>query len=270
MDILDTLETIFNFSSEEDLLAHLAEFLGMLPSDVVSEISEKMVRKDLRNRFNRYLEIQNELLSTGKPLVSGATYEEEYIQFLQLVAHAEGLWEDSCRLFEAGSYPTSLFLSIVCMEEVAKVGVARFQLLSNELRRRKKLSATYLAPSPSRKSRKKHPFYSHTQKHILAAGAGALVNSRLDRILGLDNVIRFLDEVEQGKLETLRQNCVYADHDGQELILPKNKIGKEEALFYVTLAGELLIEVAGWEPGEFKRLLAKVEKFEVANGVVPA
>jgi|SRR3990172_6987461 len=237
-------------------------FGGFFRSDMNREISEKLVVKDQLRRFLRYVAVQNELLATGKSLVLADSYEAGYERFNRVVVHAERLWDDSCTLFLQGRFPTALAIAITCLEEVGKIGVARFQLVLEADARERSASL----PRATGVSRRKHPFYSHPQKLLLAAGAGALVNARLDRILGLEKVVEFLDRVERGEIEPLRQSCYYSDADSRQLLLPYERIRKEDAEFYVVLAGELLAEVAGLEPPEWQRLLARVKEFEQTIG----
>lgn len=223
---------------------------------------EKLIAKNQSVRFEKYVEVQNELLATGKSLVVAESYEAAYERFKRIVAHAEGLWEDACHLFTRGRYPTALAMSITCVEEIGKIGVARFQLALDENARQKGRSPKL----PLRVKHRARPFYSHTQKLLLAAGAGALVNARLDRILGLAPGIDFLDRVERNEIEIQRQSCLYADANEEHLLLPAEQIGREAAEFYVVLAGELLAEVGGFEPEEFEILLEKAQAFERSIG----
>ena len=115
---------------------------------------------------------------------------------------------------------------------------------------------------PARIPRRGSPFYSHPQKHLLAAGAGAIVNSRLDRILGVDRVFQFLEEVRSGAVERLRQSALYADLGENGPVVPGDRFGEEKARIYLVLAGELMAEVLGFEPPEWERLLGSVQAFE--------
>jgi AbiV family abortive infection protein len=229
---------------------------------VLEEVQEKLVAKNQRERFNRYVEIQNELMATDKSLVFASQIEDAYRQYTRVVIHAEGLWEDACTLYLRGRFATALALSITCLEEVGKISVARFELALRE-------AAPQVLQSLAKKStthRGRKLFYSHTQKLLLAAGAGALINSRLDRILGMPSVIAFLDDAESGRIERLRQSCLYSDADAGQLLLPAERIQPEQAAFFVVLSGEVLAEVAGFEPREWKRLIAKVQEFEKQIG----
>ena len=219
----------------------------------------KQAAKDQLRRFRRYRAVENELLATGKSLVLAESIEAAHKNFKRVVSHAEGLWVDACTLFLGGRYPTALAISITCLEEVGKIGVAKIQLLEKAETHRKITVST--APQAPRRG---HPFYSHSQKLLLAVGAGVLHNGRLDRILGLEKVMEFLDRVEKGEIEPLRQSCLYSDVEGGHLFLPSELIGEKEAEFYVVLVGEVLAEVVG--PSERRRLLACVQQFEKRIG----
>jgi hypothetical protein len=43
-------------------------------------------------------------------------------------------------------------------------------------------------------------------------------------------------------------------------------VQREQARFYVVLSGEILAEVAGLEPAEWERLIAKIQEFEKQVG----
>ncbi|SPE50935.1 hypothetical protein SBV1_1240038 [Verrucomicrobia bacterium] len=230
--------------------------------NILEEAQKKLIAKDQLERFSRYLDVQNDLLATGKSLVFAPKLEAVHAQYIRLVRHAEGLWEDATVLFLRERFATALALSITCLEEVGKISVARFELALH-------CAAAQILeslPKTSAASRRGNPFYSHAQKLLLAAGAGALVNSRLDRILGMPAVIAFLDDVESGKIEPLRQSCLYSDAENGQLHLPSERIQRDQARFYAVLSGEVLAEVAGFEPAEWERLIARVQEFEKQIG----
>lgn len=225
----------------------------------LKEAQKKLAAKDQRGIFNRFLQVQEDLLATGKSLVAASNQDAAYAQFARVVDHAEGLWDDACALFLRDRFATALALSITCLEEVGKIGVARLDLAL-------RVASPQPHPKKPTTSRRRNPFYSHSQKLLLAAGAGALVNSRLDRVLGMSAVIAFLEDVESDKIESLRQSCLYSDADAGKLILPSERISREQAKLYVVLSGEVLAEVAGLAPSEWKRLIARVQEFEKQIG----
>ena len=100
-----------------------------------------------------------------------------------------------------------------------------------------------------------------------AAGAGALVNSRLDRVLGEGEIIRFLDAVEMGEIAKLRDGTLYSDRTVDGLLLPSQVTTPEEARFYVALAGELLTEIFCLDSPYHEFLLEEVEEFERRAGL---
>jgi AbiV family abortive infection protein len=231
-------------------------------ADIPTEAAKKLTVKDGVARFEHYVSIKQEILASCKSLVRANSYEESYQRYLSVVHHVEGLWGDACTLLNRGSHATALALSITCLEEIGKIAVARSQLALGETIRRKGT----LAEKPPAAPRKRHPFYSHTQKMLLAAGAGALVNARLDRILGFPAVVEFLERTERGEIEKLRQSALYSDSNEDLLHIPAERITKAQALFHIVLAGELLAEVGGLEPDEWGRLLRRVQDFEQISG----
>jgi AbiV family abortive infection protein len=223
------------------------------------EVEETITQKNALNRFKRYSGELSAFLSSGFQVVAGPTQEEMAQQLLQIIKHAEGLWNDATLLFSRKKYATACFLSIVCIEECAKINFGRFQT---------QFSFVYPKTSAANLPRKS-ALTSHEMKHFLAACAGALVNARMDRVLGIKRVNSFISDCEKGKLEKLRQSCLYADinQSRSTVLLPNEQITKEQALFYTCLAGELLAEVAGIHYSIWERLLHKVDKFEEKHGI---
>lgn len=220
--------------------------------DVFQRIEESLTRKKQIERFEEYSKELAKFLSSGFEVVHG-TPKDMIQQLSETVAHAEGLWSDAVLLFEHKRFATACFLSLVCIEECAKISFGEFQLYERVL---------HPSASTDEHPRGKNPLTSHAKKHFLAACSGALVNSRMDRILGVDKVNSFIEDCRAGKLERLRQRCLYADTEGRyTMLVPASKISKEQSLFYICLAGELLAQVEGAESlqGQF---LERLDKFE--------
>jgi AbiV family abortive infection protein len=239
----------------------LIDFLKSMPQDVWDEADAKSRGKQVEKRMPPFAKQLLALALKIEPLGVGASFDEDHAAYRKILSHAENIWHDACTLLKAGRYPTSVFLSIVSIEEIGKLSVARMQLTASDSRR--KASARLKAASAEGvKKKKKGALYSHTQKHLMAACAGALINSRLDRIIGIEKVKRFLDDVERCDVERIRQETLYyvLGENGQHL--PYERVTRDDACFYAVLAGELLAEVGGFEPGEFERLLAKVKELE--------
>ncbi len=96
--------------------------------------------------------------------------------------------------------------------------------------------------------------------------SGAVVNTRLDRVLGSKPIKQVLQYAESGKLETLRQSCLYIDLRVGHPIRPDDVITQDTAKFFAVLAGELWAEIIGHFPWEFEAMLEKVIAFELEIG----
>ena len=112
---------------------------------------------------------------------------------------------------------------------------------------------------------RQRPFRDHFTKHVLAATAGASINARIDRVLGIQFVNAFLDAAENQRLETFRQRCLYLDHAGG-LHIPSATVTRDNAAKYVALAGELFAELIPM-PDEWSRVLDQVKEFEQVAGI---
>jgi len=63
--------------------------------------------------------------------------------------------------------------------------------------------------------------------------AGAIVNARLDRVIGDKRIKKLLEDVESGKVEKLRQACLYIDMDDGKVVLPEDRMNEETAGFSI-------------------------------------
>lgn len=233
-------------------LMQLADELGIKRDEVFQRVRESLSKKKQLERFQKYSNELIEFLTSSFKVISG-TPQEMLQQLAEIVAHAEGLWSDAVHLFEQERFATACFLALVCIEECAKISFGELQFYDRSL---------HSSASTDEHSRGKNPLTSHTRKHFLAACSGALVNSRMDRILGMDNVNSFIEDCETGRLEIFRQACLYADiSDSGITVVPESLITKEQSHFYICLAGELLAEIEGTEAirGQFLKRLSKFE-----------
>jgi hypothetical protein len=109
----------------------------------------------------------------------------------------------------------------------------------------------------------------HRRKHFIGVISGALINSRLDRILGKDVVKKLLHEAESDEFEKTRQACLYIDIKDGIPLTPADQISEQRARTLVIFAGELMAEVLGHFPWEFERMLDAVMTFEEEIGIPP-
>ena len=170
------------------------------------------------------------------------------------MGHMETLWDDECRLYREEHFPLSTFLAILTIEEIGKLGRLWQDLMGWDIpdKVRGKISAGSAG---------------HHKKHFMGVMAGAIVNSRLDRIVGAKRIKQLLQDVESGELERLRQACLYIDMREGKVVLPEDLVDSETAQFYAVVAGELWAEVLGHVPWEFERMNKKVTDFEIEVGM---
>lgn len=216
--------------------------------------NEVLKKKSSATRLMKFTDILNDALFSAERIFKTDCLEQDCKEFWYLMRHAECLWDDAVRLLRQESHASSVFLSIVCIEEIGKLSIARFQIAVNEAERGRSAASVMRG--------KKNLLYSHHKKHQLAAFSGFAVNSRADRILGLNNIVKLLDLAESGKLETIRQNCIYSRQQEGSIVLPLTARTKGDAVFFCSVAGELLAEIGGFEPEEFERLLRCIVEYE--------
>jgi hypothetical protein len=115
---------------------------------------------------------------------------------------------------------------------------------------------------------RKDPRYHHSKKHFMAACQGALVNSRLDRLLGIPALKDYLARAESGDLEKFRQGCLYTGVGTGDF--PSEGVTREDAQSLCVFAGEVMADVLGNFPWEWKRMSSDVAEFERSVGLEAA
>jgi AbiV family abortive infection protein len=221
------------------------------------KINQAIKSKDGARRVAKLNQLHAEAYREGAPLIIASTFAEALEQYLALVAHIERLWDDACKLYREGHYPLSTFVSILTVEEMGKLGRVWRDLVAWDRPASSNSTLGLLGRD-------------HRKKHFMAVAAGAVVNARLDRILGLKMVRKLLQDVESGKLEQLRQSCLYIDVVDGRVVKPEDVVDISTASFFVVLAGELWAETLGHFPWEFQRMIEKVTAFEIEVGIDPA
>lgn len=228
---------------------------GIEMDEIFKLVEDTSVNKKQIERIRNYSLELGKFLEKGFVVLRGNP-EVMLKQLEKYIRHAENVWNDAVSMYHKQRFSMSCFLSIVCIEECSKISFGEFQYYHRIL---------YEEPKSERKPRGKNPLNQHSRKHFIAACSGALVNTRMDNLLGIDKVVEFIENCESGQLEKLRQMCLYADINREGgILIPEEIITKEKSLFYVCLAGELLSQVEGAESfrGGFQD---KLDKFEAEN-----
>jgi len=219
-------------------LFDVAADAGLEMDEILALATVTDAEKKQSERMKKHAIAMGDFLSDGFTVLTGSP-EEMIKQLEAYVRHAEKLWEDAVTLFQKSSYATACFLAIVCVEECSKISFGEFQFY---------VRVMCGGSTVEKKPRGKNPLTQHNRKHFVAACSGALVNARMDHILGLDNVTKFIEDCESGKLEAIRQMCLYADV-GQEgtIAIPESVVTRTQAALYIAVAGLLLSQIEGAE-----------------------
>ncbi len=185
--------------------------------------------KEAGRRFEKAHRLRMDMASNSPSILRGATFEECLAQYLKIMAHLEQLWNDSRDFYRRGHYPLATFTALLLLEEDGKIGLIWHELLAYDLPRStvKELSGVGK---------------NDRQKAFIAVVAGALINERLDRILGLQAVRQALQDAESGELEKIWQACLYVDYVDGVVTTPDERIDRQRAEFLVVLAGEIWAE----------------------------
>lgn len=228
---------------------------GIEMDEIFQLVELKKVNKKQVERIRNYSLELGKFLEKGFVVLTGNP-EVMLKQLGKYIRHAENVWNDAVSMYQKQRFSMACFLSIVCIEECSKISFGEFQYYHRIL---------HEEPKGEKKPRGKNPLSQHSKKHFIAACSGALVNTRMDNLLGIDKVAEFIENCESGQLEKLRQMSLYADINKEGAVLvPEERITKEQSLFYVCLAGELLSQIEGAESfrGGFQD---KLDKFEAEN-----
>ena len=219
----------------------------------LKKAQQRSLRKDADERLST-LAKERQRMGTAQPsLLSGVDFDECLIQYKALIAHVESTWADACGLYRQENYPLATFLSILVIEEIGKLTNLYFDLLLFDIER----------PTPQSQS----VDGSHKRKQLIGVFTGALVNARLDRVIGFDVVRKLLNRVQSNGLEQLRQDCLYIDVQDGRAVTPRERIGPDQANLLTVFAGEVMAEVLGHFPWEFERMLDNVIAFERSIGM---
>jgi AbiV family abortive infection protein len=240
--------------AREALLADVQTKAKATGHDLDDEkISRELARKDGDGRFKKLTMERAQEFNSHPSLLSGTTFDTCLDQYKALIEHVEKLWSDAVKIYALANHPIAAFLSILVIEEVGKLSRLAFDLMFYDIPRS---SAGSIGVERS-----------HRRKHFIGVVSGALINARLDRVLGKDVVRRILHEAESNGIEKTRQECLYIDMRAGEALTPSQRIDGERARELIVLAGELMAEVLGHFPWEFDRMLDNVIVFERSIGV---
>lgn len=220
-----------------------------------NKVNRDLKFKDGVRLFEKLGKFQSEAYGDGPSLITGKTFGECLSQYQTLCGYVEELWTRACEYFTQEKYPMATFFSILAIEEIGKLGRIWDDLMAwDQDVDKKKVDVGVLSKS-------------HQKKHFLGVIPGSIINARLDRLIGQKTVKSILEDVESGRIEKLRQSCLYIDFKDGRAQLPDEQVDQETARIFVTLSGELWMEILGHFPWDFYRMLERVKEAELKIGL---
>lgn len=163
-----------------------------LSDEELAQVHEKLIRKDQVRRFQISIAILEQLLAEG-PALAQRDQQERLEAWQRCAAWVAELWTSVADLWSSGHFPVAAALSIATIEEAGKLAVERFRLFGATSIDMTSDAGTRAAANWKPRAR---AFRDHFTKHVMAATAGVAVNARVDRLLGMEFVVAFLDDAE--------------------------------------------------------------------------
>jgi AbiV family abortive infection protein len=226
------------------------ELGGGEASTLFEESNEK---KNVDKRFKDYTNSLKNIISTRPQILNGDTFEERVDSYEMLVAHLKNTWIRSKKLYLDGDYALSVFLSILVIEETAKMNFAWQDLYKTDNNNNIKLNVF---------------FNNHKNKLFIGIMSACLINARLDRILGIEFIEEMLKlSEEKNGFMKLRNSSVYIDYVNGKIVIPNEKIDKELSKKLCVLSGEIMAETVGFFVWDWEDLLKEVNDFEIEVGM---
>ena len=250
-NVLEETSSIEGFESLLSIAQNRIDELGGGEASTLFEESNE--KKNTVKRFNDYVEKVEGIISTRPKILNGDTFEERVDSYEMLVAHVKNTWIKSKKLYLDGDYALSVFLSILVIEETAKMNFAWQDLFKKE-------NNNNIKPNDF--------FINHKNKLFIGIMSACLINARLDRILGIEFIEKMLKlSEEKNGFMKLRNSSVYIDYVNGKIVIPNEKIDKELSKKLCVLSGEIMAETVGFFVWDWKDLLKEVNDFENEVGL---
>lgn len=170
---------------------------------------------------NRKIELAIEATAKGRVFFSREDY---LVEFNRGCNHVSGLLHNAFQLYVSDSFPTSIFIAITAIEEVAKIEIAVYRREG--------------ATEPGKNRREDHLF-SHKAKHSIALQEVIAIGTRLPKAIGEERVRELLNMAETGELIGMREASLYTDVVDGKFTTPSDRFTKKEARDILLLALEV-------------------------------
>ena len=217
-------------------------------ADIIESIRRRLADKQTPQRSGSNTNVVTTLRDIG--LTCGPT-DVAVAQWLELFESTEHLWDAAAQLWRGGFSAPATSLAIATLQETARLAAEGLRV------------ATARPDGPSQRRHRPQPV-DHDQALLVVVHA-ALANGRINRHLGAAEVNEFLCVIERGELDTMRRSCLHAEPGADGPSVPRDAVTRGGAAWIVAFAGEVLADIQ-FDPGEWGRVLTKVDAFEQATG----
>lgn len=129
-------------------------------------------------------------------------------QFNKCIDHIYNLITDAYALYNKGAFPTSLFLSIAVIEEVAKLHMGMYI-------------------KPSKEYKKKDKLRDHKTKEIIGVNYTVYMGQRIKKAVGEEKLEKIYEMAYSGELKDLREKSIYCEYKDGKIIIPEDIVSKE-------------------------------------------
>lgn len=136
------------------------------------------------------------------------------------IDHIVGLIRDAYQLYINESFATSTFISITIIEEVGKAHIGMFIKENKDIKRGK------------------DPLRNHKIKHAFGTLPTVKMGGRLNKAIGDEMIDEIFKNAETGDLISLRESSLYSDIIEDTLVVPSEKISKEQSRGFLLYAIE--------------------------------
>lgn len=106
----------------EALAVQNKKFMESAPIEIDTEsIHKNIMSKNGNDRFAKLADLRAEIFNEGQSLLTSTDFDGCLAEYKKLISHVESLWDKACQEFKSKNYSFCVFISILVIEEIAKL-----------------------------------------------------------------------------------------------------------------------------------------------------
>lgn len=134
---------------------------------------------------------------------------ESVEEFNKGIEHIIRLIKDSAILYKDESYASSYYLSVIVIEEVAKIHMGLYVQYEDKEKRNK--------------------LYDHKTKDIIGCNYTLTLGARLKDAIGQETIEKIINESYSGNLKDNREKAIYCSRVNNQYVVPSDLYSREDA-----------------------------------------